>query len=42
MKKEAEKELKKAKEQRKNKNLRLIKVCDKPLTYKEVEVPDEE
>ena len=42
LKKEAERELKKAKDQRKGKRFVMVKVCDKPLTYKEIEVNDEE
>lgn len=41
LKKRAEKALKKVKEQNKEKRFKTIKVCDKPLTYKEVEIKDE-
>ena len=36
----AEIELKKIKKIRKEKTLRMVKVCDHPLTYKEIEVED--
>ena len=39
-KKQAEKNLKKIKEGRKNKKFRLVKISDTPVTYKEIEVKD--
>lgn len=40
LKKDAEKELKKIKREKKGKKTRLVKVSDRPLTYKEIEIED--
>ena len=37
---EADRELKKIKKERKGLKTRLIKICDKPLTFKEVPIED--
>ena len=37
---EALKQVKKANKAREGKQFKLVKVCDRPLTYKEVEIKD--
>jgi hypothetical protein len=37
-KKNGDKALKKAKDQRRGKTFRMVKVCDHPITWKEIEV----